>query len=333
MSRIEYCRKNGVKKLQQTLINEINTMLEDFVIEADTLYVTGNTTMLHLFFGADCSSMGVAPYTPVFLGEKSEKAESLGISRVQTVASLPSIAAFVGADITAGLNLLKIPEHGKYSILIDLGTNAEIVLFSEESFLCTAAAAGPCFEGANISCGMSAVPGAVYSYEKNNIKTIGAAPIKGVCGTGLIDIVAFLLKKGILDETGYMENDFEIADGITLTKNDIRQYQLAKSAIYSALLTLMNTKDVTFNDIEELYISGGFSEKINIENAVITGLIPEELKDKCKAINNSSLHGAVKYSFEKNSLNEICTKSKYIDLSANPFFSELFIENIMFGSN
>lgn len=333
MSRIEYCRKNGVKKLQQTLINEINSMLEAFGIDADILYVTGNTTMLHLFFGADCSSMGVAPYTPVFLEEKSEKAESLGIRRVQTVKSLPSIAAFVGADITAGLNFIKQPQCGKHSLLIDLGTNAEIVLFSEETALCTAAAAGPCFEGANISCGMSAVPGAVYSYEEDGIKTIGDAPVKGVCGTGLIDVVAFLLKKGILDETGYMENDFEIANGITLTKNDIRQYQLAKSAVYSAVLSLMRLKDVTYNDIEVLYISGGFSEKINIENAVITGLIPEDLKDKCKAINNSSLLGAVKYSVEKNSLNEICTKSKYIDLSASPSFSELFIENIMFGSN
>ncbi len=330
MSRIEYCRKNGVSRLQQSLIDEINSMISAFNVQADTLYVSGNTTMLHILFGFDCSSIGIAPYTPIFLEEKTEKADKFGLTGVHTINSLPSIASFVGADIVAGLNYIKLPGNGKHSLLLDLGTNAELVLFSAESALCTAAAAGPCFEGANISCGMSATEGAVYSYFEHELKTIGNAPVKGVCGTGLIDIVAHLLKKGILDETGFMDDDFEISDRVTITKDDIRQYQLAKSAVYSAILTIMRIKDVKFTDIETLYISGGFSAKINIDNAVITGLIPIELKDKCTAINNSSLLGTIKYAFEKNSLNEICEKSNYIDLSSNPIFSELFIENLMF---
>jgi uncharacterized 2Fe-2S/4Fe-4S cluster protein (DUF4445 family) len=215
-------------------------------------------------------------------------------------------------------------------LLIDLGTNAEIVLFSEKSALCTAAAAGPCFEGANISCGMSATSGAVYSYSEDKIKTISDAPAKGICGTGLVDIIAYLLDKEIMDETGYMEDDFEIAEGVSINQADIRQYQLAKSAVYSAIITLLQMKNITFDDIDKMYISGGFSAKINIENAVKTGLLPKELKNKCIAIKNSSLLGTVKYACEKNDLAIYIDNSTYVDLSANPTFSDLFIENMMF---
>lgn len=331
MTRIDCCRKNGVEELQKTLIAEIDSMISEFDLHnIEKLYVSGNATMLHLFFGIDCSAMGVAPYTPVFLESKTQKAENLGIIGVETVESLPSIATFVGADLVAGLNFVGMPENGKHNLLVDLGTNAEIVLFSEKSALCTAAAAGPCFEGANISCGMSATDGAVYSYSANGTKTISDEPAKGICGTGLVDIIAYLLDKEIVDETGYMEDDFEVADGVYINQADIRQYQLAKSAVSSAIITLLQIKNVSFDEIENMYISGGFSAKINIENAVKTGLLPKELVQKCVAINNSSLLGTVKYACEKNDLAVYTDESTYVDLSANPTFSDLFIENMMF---
>ncbi len=331
MTRIDCCRKNGVEELQKTLIAEINSMVSEFDLHnIEKLYVSGNATMLHLFFGIDCSAMGIAPYTPVFLESKTSKAENLGIIGIETVESLPSIAAFVGADLVAGLNFIGMPENGKHNLLVDLGTNAEIVLFSEKSALCTAAAAGPCFEGANISCGMSATNGAVYSYSESEIETVGNIPAKGICGTGLVDIIAYLLDKGIVDETGYMEDDFEVADGVYINQADIRQYQLAKSAVCSAVLTLLQMKNLSFEDVEKMYISGGFSAKINIENAVKTGLFPKELAQKCVAINNSSLLGTVKYACEKNDLAVYIDKSTYVDLSAKPTFSDLFIENMMF---
>lgn len=334
MTRIDYCCKNGVEELQKTLIAEINSMVSEFDLHnIEKFYVSGNATMLHLFFGIDCSAMGIAPYSPVFLESKTKKAENLGIIGVETVESLPSIAAFVGADLVAGLNFVGMPENGKHNLLVDLGTNAEIVLFSEKSALCTAAAAGPCFEGANISCGMSATDGAVYSYSANRIKTISDAPAKGICGTGLVDIIAYILDKKIVDETGYMEADFEVADGVYINQADIRQYQLAKSAVCSAVLTLLQMKNLSFEDVEKMYISGGFSAKINIENAAKTGLLPKELKNKCIAINNSSLLGTVKYACEKNDLAVYVDNSTYVDLSANPIFSDLFIENMMFEVN
>ncbi|MBQ8783127.1 MAG: DUF4445 domain-containing protein [Clostridia bacterium] len=333
MTRIDYCQKNGVTELQKVLIDEINRMItESGAAEVKKLYASGNVTMLHILFGVDCSPLGLAPYTPAFLKSKSEKAEALGIIGVQTVEALPSIASFVGADIVAGLNYIGMPENAKHNLLVDLGTNAEIVLYSKESALCTSAAAGPCFEGANISCGMSATKGAIYSYSKNEIKTVGDSAAKGICGTGLVDIISELLSNKTIDENGFMEcGNFPVADGVSISQADIRQYQLAKSAVFSAIKALLQAKNVSFDDIEKMYISGGFSSKINIDNAVKTGLLPEELKDKCVSINNSSLLGTAKYACERNDLTAYTDNSAYVDLSADSEFFDMFIDNMMFS--
>ncbi len=330
MTRIDYCRKNGVSELQNILINEINKMIDVFnVSEALKMYVSGNTTMLHLFSGVDCSSMGVAPYTPVFLDSRTVNFDK--IKCVREIVTLPSISSFVGADLVAGLNFTEMPSKGKYNLLVDLGTNAEIILYSENKILCTSAAAGPCFEGANISCGMSAVDGAISAYRKGKIETIGNVSPKGICGTGLVDIIALLLSDGTIDKTGFMEcEECEISENVFVNQSDIRQYQLAKSAVYSAILSLIRNENISFDDIEKMYISGGFSDKLNIQNAVKTGLIPDELKDKCESINNSSLLGTVRYAFEENDLSSITEKAEYIDLSSDKYFSDLFIENMMF---
>lgn len=332
MSRIDYCRKNGVDDLNRRLIGAINDMTDSFNLRKPVkLYAAGNATMLHLFFGVDCSSMGVAPYTPVFLEKREATGEELGLNGIEKVESLPSFSAFVGADLVAGLNFTGMPVGGKYSLLVDLGTNAETVLSGNGRVLCTAAAAGPCFEGANISCGMSAADGAVYSYKNNKAETVGNIPARGICGTGLVDVIAHLLESGEIDEAGYMENEeFEIAEGVSVNQEDIRQYQLAKSAVYSAIMTLIETAEISFDSIEKLYISGGFSAVISIENAVKTGLLPEELKAKCVAVKNSSLLGTVKYACEKNDLSRFTKNAQYLDLSTNPVFSQLFIENMMF---
>ncbi|MBP3445685.1 MAG: DUF4445 domain-containing protein [Clostridia bacterium] len=330
MSRIEYCRKNGIDGLQRPLVDAVNYMIAELDAENLDMLVSGNVTMLHTFFGIDCSSIGVAPYTPAFLDGRTVSGEKIGLN-VGTVTALPSVHSFVGADIVAGLNYVGLPKNGKYNLLVDLGTNAEIVLFDESSALCTSAAAGPCFEGANISCGMSATEGAVYEYAQGKIKTVGNVSPKGICGTGLVDVVAELIKIGTVDETGFMEcESLEIADGVEITQADIREYQLAKSAVCSAIITLVKQKSITFDDIETVYISGGFSARINIENATATGLLPRELKEKCVAVNNSSLLGTVKYAAEKNDLSLFTENAVYVDLAASTDFSELFIKNMMF---
>ena len=335
MNRIGYCMEHGVKALQLAVLGAVREMLAELdAPEADTLYVAGNTTMLHLFFGVDPSGMGVSPYTPVFLDMKKASGESLGLPHIQTVVSLPGAAAFVGADLTAGLNAVGLPPAGRHRLLIDLGTNAEIVLFSNAGALCTAAAAGPCFEGANISCGMSASAGAVCAYGPWGYRTVNDAPAKGICGTGLVDIIAFLLETGEIDETGFMERGaFEAAPGVTLTQKDVRQYQLAKSAVCSAVETLVQKRGVTYDDIDAVYIAGGFSQKINVANAVKTGLLPAALKEKCIPAGNTSLLGTVKYACETNDLSVFLENTAYADPAADPVFSVRFIENMTFGAD
>lgn len=331
ISRIEYCLKSSHTELHRILIDEINSMLASLGCEKELpLFVSGNTTMLHLFWNVDPSGIGVAPYTPVFLEKQTVEGAEIGFKGVGRIESLPCISSFVGADIVAGLNCIEYPEKGKYSMLIDLGTNAEIALFTENEVVCTSAAAGPCFEGVNISCGMSASNGAIYEYSRSGYKTVGNVVPKGICGTGLIDVVAELLGCEI-DETGYMENEeFEIADGVSISQADVRQYQLAKSAVYSAIETLLKYKKITHNDVEKVCISGGFSAKINIHNAVKTGLIPKSFENRCEALNNSSLLGTVRYACGTDKMKSILENSEYVDLSSTNDFSQLFIENMMF---
>lgn len=334
MSRIDYCQKNGVNVLHSSIVSCVNQMIVDLKITdaIEKLYVAGNATMLHLFLGVDCSAMGVAPYTPVFLESRCVSAREIGVCGIKEIITLPSIASFVGADLVAGLNYVPMPKKDAYSLLIDLGTNAEIVLFSRQDILCTAAAAGPCFEGAGISCGMSATKGAIYSYSfPKGIHTIDDAPAKGICGTGIIDVIAELVQNDVIDETGYMEEEiFAITAEISLNQNDVREYQLAKSAVCSAIQTLMQIRNISFRDVENVYISGGFSSKINLDNATKTGLLPKDVADKCIAINNSSFLGTIKYACEQNELSNYLEHAQYIDLSSNLIFTELFVENMMF---
>ena len=331
ISRIEYCQKNGVAALTGAIRAEVRRMIREIgAVDLDRLYVAGNTTMLHVFAGVDPSSMGRAPYTPSFLGEIEHPAQAFGLSGVRSVCLMPSISAFVGADIVAGINYLGLPSKG-YRLLLDLGTNAEIALFSKDRIITTSAAAGPCFEGACISSGMSASDGAIYYYDGVKISTVNGYPARGICATGLVDIIAFLIKRAKIDSSGALdEEEFEVAPGVSLTQEDIRQYQLAKSAIYSAIMTIIGKFGVGFDEIEALYIAGGFSSKMSPQNASLTGLIPHELASKCYSIGNSSLMGAIGAALEDIDLKALTDMAIYYDLSSDARFADLFIENMQF---
>ena len=335
ISRIDYCQKNGVSQLNKAIIDAVNSMIEKLLGEyrlhkIEKMFVSGNTTMLHCFFGVDCSSMGVSPYTPAFLGSKEKSAAELGIKSVDSIFSLPGISAFVGADIVAGVGYVGLPSSDSFCLLVDLGTNAEIALFDKKRLLCTSAAAGPCFEGVNISCGMSATDGAVYEYlADKSFKSFGNCPPKGICATGLIDIIAESVKNETIDESGYMEDDLVICDGVTLTPKDVREFQLAKSAVLSAIECLLTRANIYFDNIERLYVAGGFSSALKIENAVFVGLLPKGSEKKFTPINNSSLLGTVKFSCQDSNLSFV-ENSEFIDISSTSDFSERFFENMYF---
>lgn len=334
ISRIGYCTKNGAGLLQKLITDKISQMTESFEITSvDKMYVSGNTTMLHLLLGEDCSAMGVSPYTPVFLDSRKVRGAEIGIPRVKQVITLEGISSFVGADIVAGINYIGLPPKDRHYLLLDLGTNAEIALIdSNGRILCTAAAAGPCFEGANISCGMSASDGAISAYNiDGSFEVIGNTKPVGVCATGLIDIITNGIKRGEIDESGYMEDEqIDVCENVSVTDKDVREFQLAKSAIRAATERLVSLAGIGFEDIEALFVSGGFSASIRPENAAFVGLIPPSLQNKLKPVNNSSLLGTIKYAYDgKNNLSFV-KDAKYVDLTADAKFSELFMEYMMF---
>ncbi len=337
ISRIEHCMKNGVGELRDVLVRKIAEMtaelLGKFGMQSiDRMYVSGNTTMLHIFRGVDPSPMGTAPYTPAFIDEVRSAGEDFGLSQVGEVVLLPGISAFVGADILAGINCVGNAEDGRYRILLDLGTNAEIALFSKDLILCTAAAAGPCFEGANISCGMSAADGAVYAVDENGIcRVIGDTLPKGICATGLVDAIAYGLKREIIEESGYMEDDeLELSESVSLTQRDVREFQLAKSAIRAATECLVKRAGIDLSKVEGLYVAGGFSASLSAKSAAFVGLIPSELTEKLIGINNSSLLGAVKYAVRDGKGTVGSERAEYVDLSADAHFAGLFMEYMAF---
>ena len=182
---------------------------------------------------------------------------------------------------------------------------------------------------------MSGSDGAVNTFDivdgEKKYTTIGNKKAIGLCGTGLIDVCAALRRNDIIDDTGFMDDDeYEIASNVSVTGQDIRQFQLAKSAVLSAVQTLAEEEGIELEEIEQLFISGGFSAHIDVENAVYVGLLPKELKDKCKALNNSSLLGSIKFALEKENLDKFIKNTKYVDLSSNPSFTERFMDNMYF---
>lgn len=337
ISRIAYCRKNTPRDLFSVLKTKLERMLETFNFDGEKeLYVSGNTVMLHLFLNVDCSDMGIYPYTPAFLASQCVSGETLGLSRISKVITLPCISSFVGADIFAGLCCVRPPQNGKYSLLVDLGTNAEVVLFSAARTLCTAAAAGPCFEGVNITCGMSASSGAICSFKPNpygeaDIKTVGGATARGICGTGLIDAVAALLEQGSIDDSGKLEDDeYYLTENVYLTQEDIRELQLAKSAVCAAVKTLMRLAGAEYDGIDTVYLSGGFSSQLDLSSASRIGLIPPKLAVKCKAMANTSLGGCVRYACERCDPFSFFARAEYVDLSLDEGFSKELVENMSF---
>jgi uncharacterized 2Fe-2S/4Fe-4S cluster protein (DUF4445 family) len=348
MSRISAAKSGKTGELF-TLINRqterlIKTFQEKWDIsKIEKLAVSGNTTMLHLFLNVDPSGMGELPFTPVFLEERILKGEALSLS-VEDVTVLPSIAAFVGGDISAGLTSLDILNAPGPSFFIDVGTNGEMALCNRVVIYCCSTAAGPAFEGAEISCGSGGIKGAISGVKLAEDKTayalslttIGNVPPVGICGSGLVDAVAVMLKQGVIDDTGFMlepAKEFFLADGVSITGRDIRQFQLAKSAILSGIKILCKNAGLSLSDVKSVFVAGGFGFYINKQNAVAAGIFPKEFLDSLSVCGNLSLQGAEECLTAKDFLDrckKIISKCRIIDLAADPAFTDEFAENMLF---
>ncbi|MDD4120481.1 MAG: ASKHA domain-containing protein [Clostridia bacterium] len=341
ISRINAVNIEGTEALKRPLIdsisNAINNLVKKYFLKAvREIFVCGNTTMLHIFWGEDCTTLGYHPYTARFLERKEGKSKEIGFPFECKVLSLSGISSFVGSDVAAGLVTAQIPREGKKSIWIDFGTNAEVAVFSSKEYITTSTAAGPCFEGANISCGMPATEGAITSFRLGEsgipeINYIGKKPI-GLCGTGLIDVIAELIKHGIIDSTGYLtlEKGFPIINNIVLTQKDIREFQLAKAAIRSGIETLLDNSGTSYEEIDKVYLAGGFSSYISVESAAICGIIPRAFTDRCVSIANAALKGTILCAQGKADERLVVKLSKPVELNEQVKFNDTFIEYIGF---
>ncbi len=299
--------------------------------------VAGNPAMLHLFCGVNPAPLGVAPFTPVFLGERVFSGEELGLS-VGEVVFLPSISSFVGADVTADLLSADLYGREETALLADLGTNGEIVLKANGALYCTSTAAGPALEGACIACGTGGVAGAIdgvgWDGSQFRVTTIGGKPPVGICGCGLADAVALLLDLGRLDESGYLDEErVYLTPEVYLSRADIRQFQLAKGAVRAGIETLLKRAGVSAERVSRVLLAGGLGYYVKARSAARTGLIPPEFARRAHAVGNGSLYGAYLALCDaslRSEAKEIAARCETVDLSADPFFTQAFTEGMFF---
>ena len=312
--------------------------------------ISGNTTMGHLLMGYDCDSLGVFPFTPVnidFIRGAAE--EILGMEGTKAEAVLlPGISTYVGGDIVSGLYACGFEREEEICMLIDLGTNGEMGIGNREKMLVTSTAAGPAFEGGNISWGAGSVAGAICSVKINGTdveyKTIQDEAPMGICGTGVVETVAELVKEELVDEMGSLDEDYfddgfplaKTLDGreIVFTQQDVREIQLAKAAIRAGVETLVLRYGITKEQVKKVYVAGGFGYKLDKEKAIAIGMLPEEFADKIETVGNSSLAGARQYLRDaagEERLSKIVETSEEIGLSTDKDFNEFYMDGMMFG--
>ena len=328
ISRIQACKEIGLSVLHDCLIQEINLYLSKSTYSIKRLCVCGNAVMTHIFMNEDPSSIGAAPYIcKVNEFRFYSSKEFFDLEYEFEVQVLPPLSAYVGSDILMGIYILSLKEK---ELLMDLGTNGEMVYKDQDQYIVTSAACGPAFEGGHMKCGTGAIAGAVdkvWFDQSLKYHTFQDKEAIGVCGNGYISWLATLLKMNVLQESGYMEQDFYLCDDIVLTKKDIREFQLSKSAITAALDCLLQDKEV-----KKVYLSGGFSKSIDIEDCMRLGIFSRLWKDKVSISGNTALRGICQYALlqDKEKIEEIQRKSKTISLMENSLFFDRFVDNMYF---
>jgi len=370
ISRIAYASSSNhnLDSLQKLVVDGINKVFVEVCQKAgvnpDKVYeavVVGNTAMHHLFLGIQPKYLALSPYTPAFKGSITLMAKNLNINQMNSggiITTLPLIAGFVGADAVADILATGIHESEDNVLLVDIGTNTEIIVGNKEDMICCSCASGPAFEGVHIKDGMKAVTGAIERIRitrnfEVEYETIGGVKPRGLCGSAVIDVVAEMFKHGIIDcngkfnlsvsiprlkrtERGFefviaWQNETATGREITITQKDIRELQLAKAAIYTGCSILMRKKNLREYDISTLFIAGAFGNYINPENAKIIGLIPDIPTEKIKFVGNTAVMGAKMALISKEVRQTAESLSKlvrYHELAADPDFHSEFINAI-----
>ena len=346
-------KKEELKKsIQKDLQDSMEKLLKETGVSGEDvgkIVIGGNTTMGHLLMGYDCDTLGVFPFTPVNIDFIKGTEEILGTDRFgkKEVVLLPGISTYVGGDIVSGMYAYDFTEKEDVCMFIDLGTNGEMGIGNKEKILVTSTAAGPAFEGGNITWGMGSVPGAICSVKiegtETEVKTIREEAPQGICGTGVVETAAELVREEIVDETGALDEDYfddgfplaKTPDGkeIVFTQKDVREIQLAKAAVRAGVETLLLRYGIKKEEVSKVYLAGGFGYKLNTDKAIAIGMIPEEWADRIVAVGNSSLSGACKYLKDENgdkTIEKQVSISEEINLSADKEFNEFYMNEMFF---
>ena len=349
MSRMQRANEGALGQLRDCIVNDLQEGVTSLCRQYERktgqrprlarAVISGNTTMCHLLQGLSCERLAVAPFIP----ETLEKRELVRDGVKVTI--LPGASAFIGGDIISGLSYLDFVHDETPKLLLDLGTNGEMVLWNGREFLATSTAVGPALEGGNISCGCAGVYGAIYDVMiaggKSLVKTIGGIAPVGICGSGLLSAISGLRDNGILDEYGIFspgltEPGYKLAvtsDGedIMITGDDIRAFLMAKSAIVTGISYLLSRMKGTPQSLP-VYLAGGLGVHLPINAAVKTGLLPEKIKSNCKPAGNTSLQGAIAYLQNPQQMDERiqCIRSHLTVLPLNDWeqFEEHFVSHM-----
>jgi uncharacterized 2Fe-2S/4Fe-4S cluster protein (DUF4445 family) len=362
---VEQQKPGGVERLQKAIISEtllplIDVLCKDSGVHKKRIFrmtVASNTTMNHLLLGINADFLRMEPYVPTFFHIRPILTRSLGISLAPAakLSFAPNIGSYVGGDITAGTLSSMIWDSDKLSMLIDLGTNGEIVFGNRDFLMTCACSAGPAFEGGDISCGMRATQGAIESLTididtmEPTMKVIGNIRPVGLCGSGIIDLIAELFRCGIINGKGEFiregrrtgRDEFgvgfyvlafpeESASGrkVAITEVDIDNFIRAKGAIFSAIMTLISSLGFTQDVIERVSVAGGIGSGINIQNAIRIGMFPDLPPEKYTYIGNSALAGAyalLTSADAEKKTNEMSRNMTYLELSTQPGYMDSFV--------
>jgi len=356
ISRIQYAleHKNGETALRAAIVEQLNGLAaalcaRNGILMADipAIALVGNTVMTHILLGLPTSEIARSPFIPVCNETMRMPAQVLGLRLHPEAVSVVAggVSAYVGGDVTAGVVSSCLAQSADLSLFIDIGTNGEIALGNKDALVSCSTAAGPAFEGGHIRFGTGGVTGAINTVRIENGKpictTIGDAPAIGICGSGVLDATAALLDAGILDETGYLETDDEVddvavyylTDKIYYTAKDVREIQLAKAAVRAGIDTLLHALGASEEDVANVYLAGGFGNYMNKNSAVRIGLIPPVLRERIVPLGNAAGSGAIQLLLDtaaQVALAEVREKMTYFELSANPFFQDAYVEQMMF---
>ena len=364
INRIICAEKEGVKKLSRMALSTINTLIGEALDSAGrkteavrNVVISGNTTMMHLLLQIEPRYIRRSPYIPTVSDFPILKAGEIGLKAnpIAAVFIMPGPASYVGGDIVSGVLYTGFHRQDPMTLFIDIGTNGEIVLGNKEWLMTAACSAGPAFEGGGIRWGMRAEEGAIEKVIIDPqtyvpvISTVGGAPPRGICGSGIIDVIAELLKTGLVDRSGRFvkglvnervrdqgeeaayvlvkADETPMDEDIIFTESDLKNLIYSKGAVYAGFTTLLSEAGMDFSMVDRMIITGGFGQYLNIEKAVTIGLLPDIDRSKIAYMGNSSIVGAYMALLStryRQEAREICNSMTYVDFTNNPRYMDEF---------